>query len=83
MNGCNSHTGTYQISANCRITFSVFASTRRFCPNDFDYIYLNSVKSSVSFNISSGTITFRNQQGSISIVLKPYINNPTSQRLSF
>lgn len=61
INGCNSHSGTYKAEVNGRISFGVFASTKRFCFNDKDSVYLNSLKSSVSYSISSKrVITFRN-----------------------
>jgi hypothetical protein len=60
VNGCNSHSASYQIELNGRIRFGPFRSTKKGCLNDKDSIYLNSLKSSVSYSISSQIITFRN-----------------------
>lgn len=78
INGCNSHSANYQTEFNGRISFSVFSSTRRFCFIDKDTVYLNSLKSSKFYSISSKIITFINSKGIVNIVLTPYRNNPTS-----
>jgi heat shock protein HslJ len=60
INGCNSHSATYQADSKGRINFGVFRSTLKFCIIDKDAIYLNLFKSSVSYSISSQIITLKN-----------------------
>ena len=81
INGCNSHIGSFQVLVKGKISFGIFTSTKKFCSNDKDLIYLNALKSSVFYAISSGVITLKNKKGVVSLALKAYTQ--VLKRLSF
>ncbi len=49
MNGCNSYGTNYTANSDGSITFGDFIGTEKSCINDYDYLYLNALSYSISF----------------------------------
>ncbi len=71
LNGCNSQFASYKAYSNGTLSVSLFASTRMFCPTNFDSIYVNAFTLSKSFVQNGNQLVLKNVGGGNTVILTP------------
>jgi heat shock protein HslJ len=76
VNGCNLQSGSYKANDDGSIKFSSFISTRIFCLNDKDSVYINALNNSLTFKQQGNQITLFSRSGQQTLSLTPIIEIP-------
>lgn len=82
LNGCNRQFASYKAYSNGTLSVSLFASTRMFCPTNFDIIYVNAFTLSKSFAQNVSQIILKNANGGTTVILTPLIALPSVLKAS-
>jgi len=73
LNGCNSQSSSYFAYSNGTFKVSGFASSVKYCSNDYDYIYTQKLSSSISFvQIDNDHLSLFDSNNQSTLVLTRY-----------